>query len=420
MAGRTGKVAGKLSAVKVAGAKEAGLYGDGNGLYLKVDPGGSKSWVLRYKIRGRPRKYGLGPLHTVGLALARQKAGDARRLLLDGIDPIEQRRTTKGAAALQAAKTITFDDCSKRYIAANKVAWKNPKHISEWSKTLQRYASPVFGHLAVADVDVGLVVRALEKIWTTKPETAGRVRGRIETVLDYAKAHSYRAGENPARMKGNLDHILPPHSKLKVVVHHPAMPHAEVAALMAKLATRHEISAAALAFTILTAARTGEIIGAQWDEVDLGAKTWTVPGRRMKSGKTHTVPLSDAALTVLTKVRAEHGAGGYVFAGEKSGKAMAVSSMAVCLRRLGAHDHATVHGFRSSFRDWAAEQTATPREVVEACLAHALGDKVEAAYLRTEHLEKRRKLMAAWARYISAPAPANAGKGKVVAIGRGR
>jgi integrase len=354
------------------------------------------------------------------LALARQKAGDARRLLLDGIDPIEQRRTTRGAALLQAAKSITFDDCSKRYIAANKVAWKNPKHISEWSKTLQRYASPVFGHLAVADVDVGLVVRALEKIWTTKPETAARVRGRIETVLDYAKAHSYRAGENPARMKGNLDHILPPHSKLKVVVHHPAMPHGEVAALMAELATRHEVSAAALAFTILTAARTGEVIGAQWDEIDFGAKTWTVPGRRMKSGKTHTVPLSDAALTVLTKVRAEHGAGvgGYVFAGEKSGKAMAVSSMAVCLRRLGAHDHATVQGFRSSFRDWAAEQTAFPREVAEACLAHALGGKVEAAYLRTEHLEKRRKLMAAWARYITAPAPAAGGK--VVAIGRGR
>jgi integrase len=417
MAGKTGKTAGKLSALKVASALAPGLYGDGNGLYLKVD-GDSKSWVLRFKIRGRARKFGLGPVHTVPLALARDKAAAGRRLLLDGIDPIEQRRAAKATALLEAAKNITFDKCSKQYIDANKAAWKSAKHLSEWSRSLQRYASPVFGKLAVADVDVGLVVRALQPIWTTKPETAARTRGRIETVLDYAKAHGYRAGENPARVKGNLAHILPPHNEnIKTVKHHAALPHADVAALMVKLAARHEVSAAALAFAILTAARSGaEVTGAQWDEIDLDAKLWTVPGERMKAGKEHKVPLSDAAIAVLIKLKSEHGAIGFVFPGRKRNRGLSDTRLPRLLRSVGVVE--TVHGFRSSFRDWAAEQTAFPREVAEACLAHLISNKTEAAYLRTEFLEKRRKLLNAWARYISAPAPAKGGK--VVAIGRTR
>ncbi|MFY9955657.1 tyrosine-type recombinase/integrase, partial [Bradyrhizobium sp.] len=324
MAGRTGKTSGKLTALGVTAAKAPGLYGDGHGLYLKVDEGGSKSWILRYKLNGRPRKFGLGPTHTVGLALARDKAADARRLLLDGRDPIEEKRAGKAAAMLEAAKTISFDQCAADYFEANKAAWRNPKHVKEWPASLQRYASPVFGHLAVADVDVGLVVRALEPIWTTKPETAARTRGRIETVLDYAAARGYRAGENPARMKGNLAHILPAHNKtIKPVVHHPAVPHADVAAVMEKLANRHEVAASALAFTILTAARSGEVMGAKWEtEIDLEAKLWTVPAARMKAGREHKVPLSDAAIKILTKMRAEHGAGAYVFPAQKRNRGL--------------------------------------------------------------------------------------------------
>ena len=415
MAGRTGKTAGKLTAVKVTNAQAPGLYGDGNGLYLKID-GGSKSWVLRFKLNGRPRKFGLGPTHTIGLALARDKAAIARRLLLDGKDPIEEKRATKSAAMLEAAKSITFDECSKAYFEANKAAWKNPKHIKEWPSSLQRYASPVFGRLAVADVDVGLVVRALEPIWTTKPETAARTRGRIETVLDYAKAHGYRTGENPARVKGNLAHILPPHNKqIKPVTHHAALPHADVAAVMVKLANRHEVAAAALSFAILTAARSGEVMGAQWSEIDFDGKLWIVPGTRMKAGKEHRVPLSDAAVAVLAKMKAEHGGAGFVFPGQKRNKGLSDTRMPLLLRSVGVLE--TVHGFRSSFRDWTAEQTAFPREVCEAALAHAVSDKVEAAYQRSDVLEKRRKMMDQWARYITAaPAAGN----KVVPIRRGR
>lgn len=260
------------------------------------------------------------------------------------------------------------------------------------------------------------MVRALDLIWTRIPETASRVRQRMETVFDYAKAQGYRAGDNPAAWAGNLDHILPPHGKVKAKGHHAAMPHAGVAALIAKLAPRHEISAAALAFAIATAARSGEVIGAQWEEIDFGAKLWTVPGERMKSRREHKVPLSDLAIGILEKMQPRR-RGAYVFPGEKTGGALANSGMQVLLQRVGVND-ATVHGFRSSFRDWAAELTASPREVAEACLAHVVGDKTEAAYRRTEFLEKRRKLMAQWAAYIST-SPAAKG-GKVVAIGRGR
>jgi integrase len=276
MAGKAGKTSGKLAALQVTRAKPGAFINDGLGLYLKVDEGGSKSWVLRYKVNGRSRKYGLGPVHTVGLALARDKAGDARRLLLDGRDPIDEKRKVKAAARLEQAKAISFDECAAAYIKAHKAGWRSADHTKEWQSTLRRFVSPIFGKLPVQSIDVGLVVRALEKIWTTNPVTASRVRGRVEMILDYAKAREYRTGENPARWKGNLDNLLPLASKVKVKQHFAAMPYADVGALMAKLSARDEVSAFALAFTILTAARSGETIGAQWDEIDFKNRLWVI------------------------------------------------------------------------------------------------------------------------------------------------
>ena len=418
MAGTAGRTIGKLSALRVAAAKAPGMYGDGAGLYLKVDEGGSRSWILRYKVAGRSRKLGLGPVHTVSLALARDKAADARRLLLDGKDPIEVKRAARAAHLLEAAKTISFDDCAANFVATNKAAWRSEKHVGEWMTSLQRYASPVFGKLAVADVDRGLIVRALEPIWSTKPETASRVRQRVERVLSYAKANGYRDGENPAAWKGNLDHILPRADKIKAVKHFAAMPHNEVATLMARLAPLDEVAAAALRFTILTAARSGEVLGAQWSEIDLESAIWTVPGVRMKTGRQHRIPLSDPAISILNKMQAGHPHGGHelVFPGRKPGKGIGETSMAYTMRGLGIGAEATVHGFRSSFRDWCSEQTAFPREVAEACLAHTVGDKVELAYRRTEFIVKRRALMTAWARYITAP---SADTNHVIPIRRG-
>jgi integrase len=415
-----GKTTGKLSALRVNSASKPGMINDGNGLYLKIDEGGSKSWILRYKVRGRSRKFGLGPTHTIPLALAREKAANARRLLLDGVDPIEEKRKAKAALMLEAAKTITFDQCAKNYIEENKAAWKNAKHVSEWGTTLKRYASPVFGHLAVADVDVGLIVRALKPIWTEIPETASRVRQRIERVLDYAKANSFRDGENPASLKGNLAHILPKQTKqIKAVKNHPAMPHAEVGTLMVELREVDEIAAHALQFTILTAARTGEVVGAKWEEIDLDKKLWNVPGVRMKSGVDHVVPLSPSALAVLKKMQAirdQRDACEFVFPSEtENNKPMREHGMRAVLNYRIKRRDVAVHGMRSSFRDWAAERNY-PDAHAEAALAHAIPDKVKAAYLRTKFIPERRKMMDAWAAYTSSPTA----DAKIIPMRRGR
>jgi integrase len=408
MARRAGKATGKLTALAVEAAKKPGLINDGGGLYLKIDDGGSKSWVLRYKLGGRSHKLGLGPVHTVGLALARDKAADARRLLLDGGDPISEKRRAKAAARLQDARSITFDEVAATYIAAHRAGWRSSKHIKEWSTTLARHASPTFGRLAVQDIDTGLILRALEKVWRTNPETASRVRGRIESVLDYARARGYREGENPARWRGNLDHLLPLASKVKTKTHFAAMPHTEVSGLMAQLAARLEVTSAALAFTISTSVRSGEVLGAQWSEIDLDARLWTIPGSRMKSGREHRVPLSDAAIAILKRMQATRNSD-FVFPGAKKNKGLSVTGMSVLLCRTLGYRDATVHGMRSAFRDWASEQTNYPREVCEAALAHVVGDKVEAAYRRTDLLDRRRRLMAEWARYITTP-PADASR----------
>jgi len=391
---------GKLTALKVKNLVEPGRYGDGGGLYLQVRDADCRSWLFRYKLHGRPRQMGLGPLHDVTLAEARDSAQRCRKLVRDKVDPIDQRKLVHAAAA-SAATALTFQQVAERYIATHEAGWKNEKHRAQWPSTLQTYVYPVFGNRSVAAIDTGDVTRVLEPIWTQKPETATRVRGRIETILDYAKTRGWRAGENPARWKGHLEHALPARAKVAKVEHHPALPWREIGAFMETLAAETGTSAQALRFCILTAARTGEVLGARWSEIDLENKAWTVPAGRMKAGVEHRVPLSESAIAVLDVMAPlKNGADLFVFPGGKAGKTLSNMSMAMLLRRMERPD-LTVHGFRSSFRDWAAESTEYPREVVEAALAHTVGSKVEAAYRRGDLFDKRRRLMDEWAGFCA-------------------
>ena len=404
----------KLSPLKVQKEKKPGLYGDGAGLWLHVGPTGGKSWVYRFMLDGTAREMGLGPLHTISLAEARQAAAECRKLRLAGIDPIDARVEKRKARRLEAAKAITFKSCAAKYIAANRAAWRNAKHAAQWDATLAAYACPVIGELSVAEIDTGHVTRILEPIWATKPETAARVRGRIEAVLDYARTHRWREGENPARWRGHLENVLPRRSKVRKVVHHAALPWSEIGAFMVKLGKQEGVAAMALRFAVLTAARTGEVIGARWDEIDLLGSTWTVPAGRMKGGREHRVPLPGAAVAVLHEAARLRETGTIVvFPGAKKGKPLSNMAMLVLLRRMGRGD-LTSHGFRSTFRDWAAEMTGYQREVVEAALAHAIPDKVEAAYRRGDLFEKRRRLMGEWAEFCGRAT--SAGIGQVVAL----
>jgi integrase len=392
------KTSGKLTALAVKRLNRRGMHNDGNGLYLQVHDGGSKSWVLRYKINGRPRHLGLGPLHTVSLADARLRAIDARRLLLDGHDPIATRAAARVAARLADASTKTFDQCAEAYIEAHRAGWKNAKHASQWPTTIKTYASPVFGHLPVAAVDTGLVMRALSPIWTTKTETALRLRGRIESVLDWARVRGYRTGENPARWKGHLDQLLPAAGKVAKVEHLASLPYAEIGTFMADLRAQDGISARALTFLILCAVRTSEVRFATWSEIDIDAKTWTIPGERMKGGRAHRVPLSDDALALLKDMQAIRSSD-HVFPGPRAGKPMFTDAMLATARTILPNVDLTAHGFRSTFRMWAAEQTNFPSEVVEAALAHSVSDKTIAAYQRSDFIDRRRQLMQAWAAF---------------------
>jgi integrase len=390
---------GKLTALAVDRAKRRGYYGDGGGLFLQVSASGAKSWVFRFKEFGRLREMGLGPTHTVSLAEARQKALECRRLRLDGRDPIETRKAARRQARLDTAKAMTFKQCAEGYIAAHKAGWRNPKHASQWPATLGTYVYPIFGGLPVQAVDVGLVMKALEPIWTAKAETAGRVRGRIEAVLDWATSRSYRRGENPARWRGHLENLLPKKAKVHRVEHHAALPYGQIGAFMGELRLQEGIAARALEFAILTVARSGEVIGTRWYEFDLAERVWTVPGERMKAGREHRVPLSDATLAILEELMKVHH-GDVVFPGGKAGRPISNMAMLMLLRRMGRGD-LTAHGFRSTFRDWAAERTGFPAEVAEMALAHVVGDKVEAAYRRGDLFQKRRQLMDAWARHCA-------------------
>src|SRR5216684_1842847 len=293
---------GRMPALAVARATEKGMYHDGGGLYLQVAASGAKSWIYRYMLNGRAREMGLGPFHIISLSEARSRAADCRRLRLDGIDPIEARKAKRDEAKLVAAKAITFDACAKAYIEAHETGWQNAKHRDQWRNTLKTYASPVFGAQPVQAVNVELIMKALEPIWHTKPETANRLRGRIEAILDWATVRAYRKGENPARWRGHLDKLLPARSKVRKVKHHPALAYDELADFVAALRTQEGIAARALELLILTAARTGEVISAPWDEVDLDGKLWVVAAARMKAGREHRVPLSVAAMGVLEKM----------------------------------------------------------------------------------------------------------------------
>ena len=390
------------------------MHPDGGGLYLQVTKAGVPSWVYRFLPAGgqRERYMGLGPLHTVTLAEAREMARQCRRMRLDGVDPIAARRE-KREAAKAATAVLTFRQCAEAYIAANRSGWRNPKHAAQWNATLSAYAYPVIGDLPVQSIDRPAVLRVLSPIWDVKTETASRVRGRIESVLGWATQYGHRTGDNPATWKGALEHALPKRSKVQPVEHHAALPFTETAAFMTELRQQEGVGARALEFAILTAARTGEVIGATWPEIDLEGRLWMIPATRMKADKEHRVPLSAAATAILRDM-AEIRGGEYVFPGNRAGRTLSNMAMTMLLRRMGRGE-LTVHGFRSTFSDWCAEQTSFPSEVREMALAHAVGDKVEAAYRRGDMLQKRRQLADAWARYCAGPTTAG---GSVVPIRR--
>jgi integrase len=394
----------RLSHRKVETLKKPGMHSDGGGLYLQVTRGSDgtprKSWLFRYAVGGRERQMGLGTLRDVPLSEARDRALAARELRRVRKDPIAEREALRAEASLVAAKTMSFDECAAAYIAAHRAGWRNLKHASQWSTTIATYCSPVFGKLPVQLVDVGLVMKAVEPLWATKPETAGRVRGRVERILDWAKVRGYREGDNPARWRGHLDHLLPARGKVSRVKHHAALPYAELPIFRAQLISRDAVAARALDLAILTATRTGEVIGAKWAEFDLHGRVWTIPAERMKGGREHRIPLSPAAMVVIQNMITVR-QNDYVFPG---GHRETLSNMALLmlLRRMGRTD-ITAHGFRSTFRDWVEEQTDTPRAVSEMALSHCIGNAVEAAYRRGDLFEKRRVLMAQWAEYCTTP-----------------
>jgi integrase len=377
---------------------QPGLHADGGGLYLQVAPGGSRSWLYRYTMHGKEHRIGLGSVSAVPLKLARQLVAKQRELRATGIDPLTHKREQRNAHLVAEAKAITFKECAENYITAHEAGWRNPKHRQQWRSTLEQYVYPIMGALPVQAIDTNLVLKALEPIWATKTETASRLRGRIESILDYAKARGYRNGENPAHWRGHLDNLLARPAKIAPHVHHAALPYSDIGSFMSNLRGRNSTSARCLEFLILTAARTGEVIGAEWSEFDLAAKVWTVPASRMKGNRDHRVPLSNRAVELLHIMRARC-ENDFVFPG-RSGPLSNMSLLAL-LRVMGCP--ITAHGFRSSFRDWAAEQTNFPHEVAEMALAHAIESKVEAAYRRGDLFEKRRRLMDAWAAFCSKP-----------------
>lgn len=389
----------ELSALEVRRLSKPGRWSVGGvgGLALQVTASGAKSWVLRMPVGGRQREMGLGSFPSVSLADARDSARAQREKLRLGTDPIEERHTVARAVAAGRELTQTFERVAALYIEQHEPSWKNPKHAGQWRSTLATYAKPVIGHLVVGDIATPHVLKVLEPIWTKKTETASRLRSRIELVLDFATARGLREGPNPARWRGNLDAALPKPSKVSTVAHHAAVPVGEVRDFMARLRGQAGTGARALEFAVLTAARSGEVRGATWREFDLVAKLWTIPGSRMKSGREHRVPLTDAALDVLNSLSTPGEPDALVFPGMRG--ALSDMSLSAVLRRMGVD--ATVHGFRSTFRDWISEYTNHPNEVAEMALAHAVGDKVEAAYRRGDLFAKRVALMDEWAAFLA-------------------
>jgi integrase len=391
----------RLTAKAVENQKKPGLYADGGNLHLRVAPGGSKGWIFRFTLAGRTRDAGLGSYPSVSLAEARNEADRLRKQIAEGIDPVEARKSQRAASQAEAERAITFEQCAKAYVASHEAGWKNDKHRAQWHATLKTYVYPIIGRLPVKAVDTSHVMQILEPIWTSKPETASRVRGRIEVILSWAKVRGYRDGENPAQWRGHLDHLLPAKGRVRKVVHHAALPYSEVPAFMKVLREQEGFAARALEFLILTATRTSETLCATWDEIDWKRDLWIVPAERMKAGKDHRVPLGPRSRELLMEMKSIR-VNDFVFPGAKPGRPLSQMSLLMTLRRMG-FGHITAHGFRSSFRDWVAECTSFPSEVAELALAHTVSNAVEAAYRRGDLLEKRRLLMNEWARYVSAP-----------------
>jgi integrase len=417
----------RLTARAVETATKPGLYPDGAGLYLRVGRSGAKSWCLRYMLAGKAREMGLGGASKIGLADARKRATAQRLLLVDKVDPLARREAETRAQKIEAAQAMTFEEAARGYVKAHEPSWRNAKHRQQWANTLATYVFPVFGTVPVGDVDVAMVMKVIEPLWATKPETAGRVRGRIESVLDWAKARGFREGENPARWRGHLSNLLPARSKVHKVKHHPALPYNEIGTFIADLRSRQGMAARALELLILCTARTGDIIGndrddkppLKWPHIDLKERLWTIPST--KTDTEHRVPLPQAAVRLLSDMKALE-LGEIVFPGIKDGQPLSNMAMLNLIGRMNGdqakrgqpryldprqdNTDVTPHGFRSTFRDWAAERTNFPTEVVEMALAHAIDDKVEAAYRRGHLFDKRRRLMDAWAEFCAKPAPA--------------
>jgi len=384
-----------LTATQVTALKDDGVYWVAPSLYLQIRPQGTRSWLFRYSRSGANQWMGIGAFADKPLSEARDEAAMLRVQVRRGGDPMAERQKTASIEKPRNKATVpTFGHCADEYIKAHRDGWKNAKHLEQWESTLRTYAGPVIGKKPVDRVTVEDVLKILQPIWTSKPETATRLRGRIEKVLGWATAMKFRTGDNPAAWSGALSHLLPAISKVRKIEHHKAVPYPDLPTLMKELQTNHTTTAKALMFTILTASRTGETTGAVWSEIDLDAKLWVLPAERMKANREHRVPLSDAAVKLLKELPRE---ARHVFPGmRKNG----LSNMAMLMLLRGLRGPGvTVHGFRSAFSTWAREQTDYPREIVEACLAHASGDAVELAYRRTDFLDKRRELMELWAKF---------------------
>lgn len=418
------KTTHKLTTRGIQAFNEPGRYPDGGGLYLDVTDTGSKSWVYRFMLNKRSREMGLGRFPDVGLAEARKKAEEARRQRAEGIDPIDARKEAERVARLARSEAMTFQKAAEAYIDAHEASWRNAKHAAQWKSTLEAYVYPQIGDLDVAKVDTDVVLACLEPIWRRVPETASRVRGRIETVLDWAKARRYRDGPNPAVWRGHLSSLLPAPRKVRKGKHFPSLPYGQIGAFMAALTQLDGMGRHALEFIILTAARSTEVREMTWGELEPDGVTWVRPEERMKGGVAHRVALSQAATELLDTVARmqgfknmaearDKGADKFVF-GSKRGKALSDMTISAVIRRMNDPDPVWVdpmqgrsgvvpHGFRATFRTWVAEQTDYSRDLAEAALAHTEGDKVVAAYQRGPMLEKRRKLMEDWAEYCSSP-----------------
>jgi len=399
-----------LKPLNLKRATAPGYLGDGGGLYLQITKSGARSWIFRYSLGGQRREMGLGAFSRVrsdapppvSLATARKLAAEKRALVAGGTDPITARDAERARQRLQQARGVTWAKAVDQFLAAHEATWRNAKHRQQWRNTLTAYASPVFEGLSVGSIDTPEVIKVLDRIWQDKPATASRVRGRIERVLDWAKVRGYREGENPARWRGHLDKVFPTKAKVKRAKHHAAVDIDDAPAVYARLCETDGMAALALRFVVLTAGRAGEILGARWLEIDLQAAIWTIPGARMKAGQVHRAPLSREALAVL-RAAAKYRVNDRIFPSSRRGRPISSSSLLKVLQAVVAAD-ATVHGFRSTFRDWCSERTSFSREVSEMALAHTIENPAEAAYRRGELLRKRAQLMEAWARFLTTPA----------------